>query len=215
MRLLRLDTFMLILNIETTGGNFMIKHTFKIEQDEDCESPREWDNLGTLLCTHKRYELGDIKESKEIPWYDFNSLEEAKNYIEKEYDAALILPLYLLDHSGISMRVTDFHDRWDSGGVGFIVVSKEKVRKEYSVKRISKKTLETVKKVLIGEVETYSQYLEGAVYGYQILDDKDNVIESLWGIYGYEEAEKEAKLLTDDYNKCNAQNFIENSGENI
>jgi len=194
----------------------MTKYTYKIEQDQVDESPRTaWDNLGTMLCAHRRYDLGDIKESKEIPWEDFNSLEEVKNHIEKEYDAAVILPLYLYDHSGLTISTSEFHDRWDSGVVGFIVVSKEKVRKEYSVKRISKKTLETVKSVLKSEVETYNQHLIGDVYGYRILDDNHNEIESLWGIYGYQEAEGEAKSQVDYYNRSNAEDFIENSGENI
>ena len=31
-----------------------------------------------------------------------------------------ILPLYLYDHSGLTMSTNDFGDRWDSGCVGFI-----------------------------------------------------------------------------------------------
>jgi len=30
-----------------------------IEQDEYSESPREWDNLGIMVCKHKNYNLGD------------------------------------------------------------------------------------------------------------------------------------------------------------
>ena len=34
-------------------------HTIKIYHDPDSESPREWSNLGTLICWHRRYRLGD------------------------------------------------------------------------------------------------------------------------------------------------------------
>lgn len=31
----------------------------QIYQDPDAESPREWCNLGTLICWHRRYRLDD------------------------------------------------------------------------------------------------------------------------------------------------------------
>ena len=30
-----------------------------IIQDVDAEDPRNWDNLGTMICFHRRYSLGD------------------------------------------------------------------------------------------------------------------------------------------------------------
>lgn len=33
--------------------------TIKIYHDPDIESPRAWSNLGTLICWHRRYRLGD------------------------------------------------------------------------------------------------------------------------------------------------------------
>ena len=86
------------------------------------------------------------------------------------------------------MNTTGFHCPWDSGQVGFIYVSKTKVREEYSTKRITKKILETVTKVLVGEVETYDQYLRGEIYSYVIEDAEEEVIDSCCGLYGdYEE----------------------------
>jgi len=35
------------------------KIIIKIEQDTSAESPREWDNQGTMVCFHDRYKLGD------------------------------------------------------------------------------------------------------------------------------------------------------------
>lgn len=34
-------------------------YTIKIYHDEDAESPRDWDNLGEMVCFHRRYNLGD------------------------------------------------------------------------------------------------------------------------------------------------------------
>jgi hypothetical protein len=34
-------------------------YKIKIVFDEDIWSPRDWDNLGTMVCWHRRYKLGD------------------------------------------------------------------------------------------------------------------------------------------------------------
>lgn len=150
--------------------------------DEQPETPREWDNMGTMLCTHKRYSLGDTKEK--FNFDDYNGWDEVKQALIKEKNVAVILPLYLLDHSGITMKTTFFNDKWDSGQVGFIYASKEKIRKEYSVKRISKKLIEKVTKLLINEVEIYDQYLTGDVYRFEVKDNKGEIIDSCAGFYG-------------------------------
>ncbi len=165
------------------------KQILRIFPDESPESPRSWDNLGTMVCSHKRYNLGDKHD------FDFNQYdgwEEAGKALIKENDAAIVLRLYLFDHSGISLRTTPFSDRWDSGQVGFVFISKEKLRKEYGVKRISKKLLEKVEKYLIGEVGTYDQYLRGDVFGFEVVEvstcDKEHEheehIDSCWGFFG-------------------------------
>ena len=149
--------------------------TLKIETDEDPRNPRkEFDNLGTMACFHNRYTLGDdhtlsIEEVKEI--------EDSKKYIS--------LPIYLYDHSGITMRTTPFSCPWDSGKIGIIYVSKEQIRKEYNWKLITKKRLEKIEGYLKGEVEMYNQYLTGEVYGYTITNDETGEeIDSCGGFYG-------------------------------
>ena len=140
---------------------------FRMFQDEYPESPREWDNLGTMACFHRRYTLGD----KDIPFSsdDFNGWNEMEEYILKSLDAAVVLPLYLYDHSGITMNTTGFSCRWDSGQVGFIYITKDKIMKEYGVKRIRRQLKEKVEKMLVNEVEVYDQYLTGDVYGFRIV----------------------------------------------
>jgi len=70
--------------------------------------------------------------------------------LAKCYNAAIkthiILPLYLYDHSGITMNTTGFSCGWDSGQVGYIVMSYEKIRKEYNWKNITKKRRTQIEK---------------------------------------------------------------------
>lgn len=163
---------------EYTVGN----KTLQIFTDESPSSPREWDNLGKMICFHKRYSLGDKHDYKAD---DYNSWDEMEKTIVRKEKAAIILPLYMYDHSGITIRTTPFGDPWDSGRIGFIVISKEKIRKEYSVKRISKQLLEKVKGYLEGEVKVYDQYVTGDVYGFKLLENGEET-DSCWGFFGHD-----------------------------
>jgi len=180
-------------------------HTITIENDDDSNSPREDDNLGTMLCRHKSYNLGDVEESKKIPWGDFESWKDAENYIYKKYDVAILLPVFMYDHSGLAFNTTGFSCGWDSGQVGFILIEKSKVRKEYSVKRIGKKLLDQVKGYLKQEVKTYSQWHEGDVYGYTITDKNGDEVESCWGFYGYDYVKEQAESAVPP---SNAEHFV-------
>jgi hypothetical protein len=146
-------------------------HTIKICYDEFSESPREWDNLGSIYAEHSKYNLCD--KDITIDTSEINNWDDVKNQIIKEHGDCIILPIYLYKHSGISLNTTGFSCSWDSGQVGYIFVTKDKIRKEYRVKRISNKLIEKVKSVLISEVENYSNFINGEVYEYIIEDDQE------------------------------------------
>lgn len=171
------------------------RYKIKVLQDEDAESPRTaMDNLGTMVCFSRKYDLGDKHD-----YHDFMGWDEMEKRITKKEKVGVILPLYILDHSGITISTTSFNDSWDSWQMGFIFVSKEKMLKEYGGKICTKQLKERVKKYLEGEVETYDQYLRGEVYGYQIwkLGKKSGKekreVDSCWGFYGEDECMKEAE----------------------
>jgi len=160
-------------------------------QDNDPFDPRENENLGTMVCFHKRYTLGDKTElNSEM----FNGWEEMYDYLIKEKKAVMVLPLYLYDHSGISMKVGSFqgylpqgHAEFDSGQVGFIYCTKE------DLKRIGI-TKAKAEKSLMAEVGEYNQYIQGDVYCLvkeTYNKDKEQIDqENCGGYYGYIEAEK-------------------------
>jgi hypothetical protein len=162
----------------------------KVILDSDPQSPREDDNLGTMAAFHGRYSLGD----KDIPFTskDFGSFAEMEEHITNTLDAAAILPLYLYDHSGITMATTPFSCRWDSGQVGFIYITKAKLRKEHGVKRLNLELIEKAIASLESEVKTYNQYLTGDIYGFSVVErvtcdedhEHENEIDACWGFYG-------------------------------
>lgn len=153
----------------------------KIVQDDCPQSPREDDNLGTMYCFHKRYTLGD---EHTLSLDDAMAIEKNPNY--------LWLPIYMLDHSGLAISTLPFSCPWDSGRLGIIAVPLSKVREEYSAKRVTKQLRERVLGYLQSEVETYNQYLQGDVYGYEIDDD-----DTYFGFYGEDAALSEAKSVID------------------
>ena len=165
--------------------------TINIKNDDCPESPREWGNLGTMICFHGRYNLGD--EHNFNP-EDYNSFDEMEKAVEKQFDA-VVLPLYLYDHSGITISTSPFSSTWDSGQVGFIAISKEKARNEYDWKVINKKRKELLTTYLENEVKTYDQYLRGDIFGYEILNSEDEIEDSCWGFYGEESAIEDAKAF--------------------
>lgn len=152
------------------------EYKIKILYDDFPEDPRTWDNLGKMVCFHKRYTLGD-KHSFDI--------QEAKNFFKEENKNIIFLPLYLYDHSGITMNTTGFSCPWDSGQVGFIYSTKEEIKKEYSVSKISNKLKTKVYEILKNEVEIYDMYIRGEVFGFKIEKDGEE-IDSCWGYFGYD-----------------------------
>jgi len=169
--------------------------TVKIYQDDFPESPREWSNLGHMICHHPRYNFGDEQFN---PNTVANSVKEFEQYLETERDAYIMLPLYIYDHSGVTMtarseRASMYPDRqWDVSHVGYIYITAAKIKEEYSVKRISKQLRERVTEYLMGEVDTYDKYLQGDVWGYVIEDSDGNDLDSCWGLFEFEYAKKEA-----------------------
>lgn len=165
--------------IETITDGTITGHIY---QDEDASNPRtEWDNVGKMVCFHRRYNLGDKHE--------FSDPDEFREYWEEQDpdNQWVILPLYLYDHSGITIRTGPFSCPWDSGQVGWIYCTKEDIDKEWNGDR------ERAEKYLQGEVENYDQYLTGDVYGYVVDDEDGEQLDSCWGFYGLEYCLEEMK----------------------
>jgi hypothetical protein len=79
----------------------------------------------------------------------------------------------------ITINTGGYSCPWDSGQVGFIYVSREKVREEYGWKVITKKREEKIVEILRDEVKTYDQYLTGDVYGYIVYEALPGLREAL------------------------------------
>lgn len=161
----------------------------KIFADDDGPNPRHKSytdcNLGTMCAFHRRYDLGD--EDVDYDADDYNSWDEMKDDIIVRENPVVILPLYLYDHSGITMNTTGFSCQWDSGQVGWIFTTMKRLD-ELGIKMTDEESFsefkERIKSYLIGEVETYDQYLTGEVYRFEIHDNEGDYLESCGGFFG-------------------------------
>jgi hypothetical protein len=157
-------------------------YTLRIQSDPEPESPREWDNIGTMVCWHRRYNLGD-EQPKCTP----------TEYRADLHPDSIILPLYLYDHSGLTISTGPFSCPWDSGQVGFIYVEPNTIMEEYGITEGEVKThRQQVEGQLRGEVETYDQYLRGDVYGYRVFDPQGECVDSCGGFFGMDYCKDEA-----------------------
>lgn len=164
-----------------------IKYTLEVEQDSLGESPRDWDNLCTMVCWHRRYDLGD-KHSFDNPdefmqhlyldvtkkhWCDDHDSDDWQDVYKalRETDLVLIKQINLYDHSGITVSTSNgypYNDCWDAGCVGFIYVTKKTIFKECG--NITEENWkERADEYLEGEMETYDQYCKGEVYGFRLI----------------------------------------------
>lgn len=165
--------------------------TLKIYDDCDPINPRvDWDTFGTMICWHRRYSLGDEHSFEDPGAFD--------EWWEEQGEHGIRLPVYLYDHSGITMNTTGFSCRWDSGQVGWIYATKDDILNEYLpyekktpvldiiARRPTSAMKERAKLLLVAEVEYYDIYLRGDVYGFVLEDANGDEIDSCWGFYGHD-----------------------------
>lgn len=146
-------------------------HVLQILYDTWAESPRSWGNLGTMAIFHNKYNFGD---DVAFSANDFNNWKEMEEYITDTLKAVVCLPIYMYDHSGITINTTGFACPWDSGQVGFIYVTDDKMKENYG-DTYYLPDIEKAKKVLLSEVKTMDQYIRGDVYAFRLLKEGEEL----------------------------------------
>lgn len=174
--------------------------TIKLQPDESPSNPiTEWDGNAKYALFHSRY---DLQNDTDLDTDDYNGWDEFKEALIKKYKPLAILPVYMYDHSGQTIRTTPFHCKWDSGQLGFVFVDKPTL-KEWgfdSAKAYQKSAGRTLEEDLKANVQLYDDYITGNVWGFEVVDSDDDVLDSCWGYYGdsgKEDALTEAKSYID------------------
>jgi len=194
--------------IEYRGFNITVEK----DTDTDVDSPRTWNNFGTMVCWHSKYILGDVQPTISPNDYIYNLFpldvheriddlglddENWNARIWSEFsDRFVHLPIYMYEHGGITIRTTPFSCPWDSSQIGFIYISNEDADKAFLF--MGNERLDA-RECLIAEVEIYNQYLTGDVWYYSVDDHDGNFLFGCGDVYGYDDAVKMAKEEIDHH----------------
>jgi hypothetical protein len=184
-------------------------------------NPRQYDNLGIMVCWHPDYVLGDEQirnlEGRGAVEHEaehsgrFRSIGTLARWASVAERAPAVLPLYLYDHSGISMSagaglvlgetpsggVDEFGSPrgWDTTLCGVIYTTPERIRAlcgepvregdaVYCPPDWEGTAEQWIAKQLRAEVEVYDQYLRGEIYWYAVEDAEGEYLDSCGGFLG-------------------------------
>lgn len=142
--------------------------TLTIWRDEDAMNPRHDSNLGVLYILRPPRGM---------------SMTDVAAYAPDAESAPIKIPIYVLDHGGISIRSRPFHCPWDSWRAGTYYVTEETIVAEYGDSTPA--SLALAERVARAELDVYARWVEGETYGYTI-SKGDADITSCGGYYGRE-----------------------------
>lgn len=171
---------------EYRGFDIMVTH------DEYPENPRSDSPLGTIAV----FRSG----GKNYGIHDTDTL--AVDIIDDlEADKAVILPVYLYDHSVVRVSTSTFmnrapHAEWDSGLIGVIYMTREDIRREFMCKLVTKKVREQVKRSLVACIEELDCYLRGDAWVFEVFNGEGESLEMFSG-FGHDELMDDAVMFID------------------
>lgn len=169
-------------------------YTLEVGIDDCPRNPREDDgNLCLLCCAHQKHNLGDVQVKN---FNDFTSWDEWLNDFKDHNNVWYAFPLYMIDHSSITLSLNKFSCPWDSGQLGYAIVTQE-IIDSGCFQDPSDET--AVRKAVEKEIEAYNSYVNGAVYQFTITNLNGDVMEACGGYCDEEKAEDDGKEALKSY----------------
>lgn len=197
------------------------KTIVEVSQDEWADSPREWDNLGTIFSgimnrpiVENESEFGSWDELMEHYGVEqsgtdmdamYRDIESIRTAASERGDVVLPISAYIHGDTDIYVGLPEDHfdGQWDCTFVGFIMTDAETIRKEYG--NNDAHTQDMVKDILEEEVEDLSQYYRGEVYCFTEYDRHGEVIDACGGFF----SDDVANNFTSDF----SNEIVEELGE--
>jgi hypothetical protein len=164
---------------------------FRVEfyHDPDTESPRDMTHGCEMVLSHRKY---DLPNDAGLDLDDFGGWGEVGEALEKD-GALLVLPVYMMDHSEVSLSVADYGDPWDSGQLGLAYVTPQNWADTQGTKWTGDQSqVEQAQRLIADEVQIYGQYLNGECFGFRVLDFDGEELDSCWGFIGFDTVEEAA-----------------------
>ena len=156
-----------------------------IRYDECIESPRKDTNLGYFITVEGKYKSpdgkGDVYQIAKTTGDIANDTEEHMKLIKKAISEDLlekvlaIYPINRMEH-GIVVYSMGKKQGFDYSNCGFYIVT-DKTQKETGVKKAY------FENAIKSELDTCTKWCNGEVYGFELLDEQGNSIDSCGGFY--------------------------------
>lgn len=181
------------------------KYLLDIRYDYDAETPRAWDNLGTIYG----YWKGTCGIIDEEAIGGYNSFEEEFENEVGKFEDYIYLNVYGYDHGGRAVSTSSFGCPWDSGQIGYIYVSKKDILAEFGGKRVGKKLREMIEEVLKKEIEDLNRWLQNDVYGYFLYEINEKELKNQITDELYDFDEEFETLSKEEQNKIVEEVYLE------
>jgi len=160
---------------------------FNINVDTD-EYPADFfdcDRATLFVAWHRKYTLETPGTEK-----DFPNVEAFQSWLKRpENRGSIVMPWIMYEHGCIGFSTTraqyPFNCPWDSGQLGYLVMTPKEMRASFVVKRITKATREKAERLMLAELHEYECIVQGDVVCYLVQDAEGNVIDSCGGFVDF------------------------------
>ena len=160
--------------------------TVSIRYDQDSESPADWGNFKIVTFNRSGYAMDSLSTDEDSDKY-YTEDWKPRPWLAAKLRAGKAWPISYSSHGPMCNFALGAHLERPDGLLMF---------EDDYVEGVSKNERETY---ATGDLETYTEWANGAVYGYIVTDPDGNELDSLWGIYGFDYAKEEAKAVANRY----------------
>lgn len=163
-----------------TVGRF----TVEIIPDYDAESPGDSEDKdgAFVVANHRDFAPRNPLNIRPADVRGDGDEDEGSGYAADYW----IFPLFAYIHGGVSLSLGSFRCPWDSGQIGYLLLARSTWGNEPAAQAAAEST-----------VAAWNQYLSGDVYGYRVLDEDGDCLDSCWGFYGQDDAESEGRAAAE------------------
>ena len=180
----------------TDNGKIVTEEEYKgyeisVEYDDGFCSPRNDYPLCSIISSYNKYILGSNDSTSVDAIYelaaeccdsrsDFDnmSVSEAASLIN-DSGKAIVRSIYYYEHGGISLSLSEYHERFDSGRFGLMYVRRKDLdqQEESCWEGRSEQVME-------GELQELECFLNREVYRFTVSDEHGEEVDACGGFYG-------------------------------
>ena len=181
----------------------------KVIRDPNPDEP-EFELL-TILHWHRRYMIHSDAECVDMSNYEADDDEElgvdrehVLDRLASDHDLVIWWPLYMIDHGVVHVRLGEgFGCPWDSGQVGIVGFTVPQWRVFTQTEWVGHEKQKTQAFEMVkAMIETLDQYMNGDMYGFEVVDDDGEIETSVWGFYGTDFDNGMSDHIDEEWHEC-------------